>query len=60
MANFNLNDYATVDERLVLLYADHPDARIVTENLTTPSDRAAKMWVVRAELWLVADGEPYL
>ena len=60
MATFNLNDYATVDERLNLLYADHPDARIVTENLTSPTDRAAKMWVVRAELWLVADGVPYL
>jgi len=60
MANFNLNDYATVDERLVLLYADHPNARIITKNLTTPSDRAAKMWVVRAELWLFVDGAHYL
>jgi len=61
MASFNLQDYATVDERLVLLYADHPDARIVTTNLTTPQDRAAGMWVVKAELWLVDDsGVPFL
>jgi hypothetical protein len=61
MATFNLNDYATVDERLALLYADHPDARIITSNLTTPSDRAVSMWVVKAELWLIdADGVPFL
>lgn len=61
MARFNLADYATVDERLALLYAEHPDARIVTINLTTPQDRAAKTWVVKSELWLVDDaGVPYL
>lgn len=60
MATFNLQDYATVDERLALLYADHPDARIITTNLTTPQDRAAGVWVVKAELWLTLDGVPYL
>ena len=60
MATFNLQDYATVDERLALLYADHPDARIITSNLTTPQDRAAGVWVVKAELWLTLDGVPYL
>jgi hypothetical protein len=55
MAQFNLNDYATVDERLALLYADHPTARIVTTNLTTPADRAVSMWVMKAELWLLDD-----
>lgn len=61
MAQFNLNDYETVEERLRRLYADHPDARILTINETTREDRSALTWVVRAELWLVdADGLPYL
>ena len=61
MATFNLNDYATVDERLALLFADHPDARILTTNLTTAADRAVSMWVIKAELWLVDDaGVPFL
>ena len=61
MATFNLNDYATVDERLALLFADHPTARILTHNLTTSADRAVSMWVVKAELWLVGDdGVPFL
>lgn len=61
MAQFNLNDYATVDERLALLFADHPNARIVTFNLTSPADRAVSMWVVKAELWLLDDaGVPFL
>ena len=61
MAQFNLNDYATVDERLALLYADHPTARIVTTNLTSPADRAVSMWVMKAELWLLDDaGVPFL
>jgi hypothetical protein len=61
MANFNLNDYATVDERLALLYSENLNARILTYNETTPADRAAKTWVVRAELWLVDDsGVAYL
>lgn len=61
MAQFNLNDYATVDERLALLFADHPNARIVTTNLTTAADRAVSMWVMKAELWLLdQDGVPFL
>ena len=60
MARFNLEDYATVDQRLALLFADHPSARIVTTNLTTPQDRAAGVWVMRAELYLVEDGQAFL
>jgi hypothetical protein len=52
MANFDLNQYETVDERLRRLYADHPHARILTHNLTTEQDRQAATWVVKAELWL--------
>jgi hypothetical protein len=61
MATFNLNDYETVEERIRRVYADHSDARILTINETTPADRAALTWIVRAELWLVdEDGLPYL
>lgn len=60
MARFNLDDYATVDQRLALLFADHPDARIVTVNLTSPQDRSAGVWVMKAELYLVEDGQPFL
>jgi hypothetical protein len=61
MATFNLNDYETVEERIRRVYVDHPDARILTINETTPADRAALTWIIRAELWLVdEDGLPFL
>lgn len=52
MAQFNLNDYETVAERLRRLHADHPNARVITENITTLQDRQVSTWVVRAEIWL--------
>ena len=52
MASFNLEDYATVEERLAMFRADHPDARIVTKNLTTLQDRQVSTWVVQTEIWL--------
>lgn len=52
MAQFNLNDYETVEERIRRLYATHPDARVITHNLTTREDREVSMWVVKAEIWL--------
>lgn len=61
MANFNLADYETVEERLRRLFADHPEARVITINETTPQDRASLTWIMRAELYLLdADGLPYL
>jgi hypothetical protein len=61
MANFNLADYETVEERLKRLFADHPEARVITINETTPQDRAALTWIMRAELYLIdGDGLPYL
>jgi hypothetical protein len=61
MAMFNLEDYETVEERIRRVYSDYPDARILTINETTPADRAALTWIIRAELWLVdADGLPFL
>ena len=35
MAQFNLEDYETVASRITKLHDQHPDARIITENLTT-------------------------
>jgi hypothetical protein len=52
MAMFNLNDYETVEERLKRFYTDHPDGRVVTENLTTMQDRQVSTWVVKAEIYL--------
>jgi hypothetical protein len=54
MARFNLNDYETVEERIKRFYDTEPDGRIVTENLTQPSDRAVSTWVVRASVYLSA------
>jgi len=52
MANFNLADYETVEERLVRFYKDNPDGRVITENETTDSNRSEKIWVVRAVIYL--------
>lgn len=52
MAQFNLQDYETVSERLTRFLADHPHARIVTNNLTTESDRESLTWVVQTEVYL--------
>jgi len=55
MAQFNLNDYETVEERLRRFFTDNPDARVITHNETTDADRAASRWVVRAEIFLTAE-----
>lgn len=54
MARFDLSKYATVAERLQMVYEEFPDARMVTENLTTPADRSVSTWVVKASLYLTA------
>lgn len=54
MARFNLNDYQDVQARLNILHRDYPDARIITENLTTQADRSVSTWVVKASLYLNA------
>lgn len=54
MARFRLEDYETVEERIRRFYQDWPDARIVTENLTTVEDRMVSTWVVRASVYLTA------
>lgn len=58
MAMFNLAEYSTVAERIQILYQEYPDARIVTENLTTLQDRQVSTWVFKATLYLTdADQE---
>lgn len=52
MAQFNLNDYETVEERLKRAHATHPDLRVVTVNHTTPQDRTVSTWVVEARIYL--------
>lgn len=50
--SYNPQDYEEVKDRIRRFYADNPDGRIITHNLTTPQDRAALTWVVKAEIWL--------
>lgn len=49
---FNLNDYATVEERLRAFWADeaNQDARIVTKNHTVDG----KTWIIEARLYITA------
>lgn len=54
MAQFNLNDYETVEERHARALEAHPDLRCVLINHTTPQDRAAATWVVEARVYLNA------
>ena len=49
---FNLQDYETVQERLTRFLKDYPDARIITENLTTPQDRTVLTWVFKTTIYL--------
>lgn len=51
---FNLEDYETVEERIKRFYSLYEDGRIVTENATTPEDRATSTWVVKAYVYLTA------
>lgn len=51
MANFDLQNYETVEERIARFYADHPEGRIVTDNLTTDDDRLRSQWVVYASVY---------
>lgn len=57
MANFNLADYETVEQRHARAIAAFPDLRCVIVNHTTPQDRAAGTWVVEARVYLNADDQ---
>ena len=57
MAQFNLNDYETVEERHARAIAEYPDIRCVIVNHTTPQDRAVGTWVVEAKVYLSAEDQ---
>jgi hypothetical protein len=62
MARFNLADYELVEDRLARAMADHPDLRVMTEEVTSPEDRARGYFIVRSAVFLNAadqrDGLP--
>lgn len=57
MAQFNLNDYEPVEQRIKRLYKDHKDARIVTDNITTAQDRQVGTWVTKSYIYLTAEDQ---
>ena len=57
MANFNLADYETVEERHARALEQYPDLRCVIHNHTTANDRAQGMWVVEAQVFLSAEDQ---
>lgn len=56
MAQFNINDYETVETRINRFYTQHPDGRIITEDLTTEADRAVGVWRIKSFIYLT-DGD---
>lgn len=52
MANFNLADYETVEERIKRFYAEYPDGRIITDDYSNASDRTSGVWRVRASIYI--------
>jgi hypothetical protein len=57
MAQFNLNDYETVEERHARAITEYPDLRCVIVNHTTPQDRGVGTWVVEARVYLNAEDQ---
>jgi hypothetical protein len=51
MANFNLNDYELVETRIRKFYSLYEDGRIITENVSTPEDRAKNMFVTKTSVY---------
>jgi hypothetical protein len=59
MAQFNLNEYETVEERHARAIVQYPDLRCVIVNHTTPQDRAVGTWVVEARVYLNAEDQEH-
>jgi len=57
MAQFNLNDYETVEQRIKRFYKDNPEGRIITDNITTVQDRQVGTWVTKSYIYLNADDQ---
>jgi hypothetical protein len=57
MAQFNLNEYETVEERHARAISEYPDLRCVIVNHTRPEDRAVGTWVVEARVYLNAEDQ---
>ena len=57
MAQFDLSQYETVEERHARAIAEYPDLRCVIINHTTPQDRQASTWVVEARVYLSAEDQ---
>jgi hypothetical protein len=57
MANFDLNNYETVEDRHARALEQYPDLRCVIHNHTTPNDRAQGVWVVEAQVFLNAEDQ---
>jgi hypothetical protein len=57
MAQFNLNDYETVEQRIKRFYKDYSEGRIVTDNITTPQDRQVGTWVTKSYVYLTSEDQ---
>jgi hypothetical protein len=57
MANFNLDQYETVEQRHARALEQYPDLRCITINHTSENDRAMGMWVAEARVYLNADDQ---
>lgn len=55
MAQFNPEDYETVDSRIKRFYNDHTEGRITTELVAMDGDVGATRWVVKASIWRGCD-----
>jgi len=53
---FDLNSYETVETRINRFYEQHPDGRIITEDLTTEADRQVGVWRIKTFIYLT-DGD---
>jgi len=56
MPSFNPKDYESVAERINRLYELEPNARITTEEVTSPADREKGIWVIKASIFM-SDGD---
>lgn len=57
MAQFNLQDYETVEERIKRFYKDNPTGRILTDNITTLQDRQVGVWVTKSYIYLTPEDQ---